>query len=349
MDSPSATGGGATTEGPVTPVAVPANTTKIFDSIEQQYANYPIVLDALLKVKYKIEHGTLAGSYNIVDRSTDHAHVLLNLPGKVQHEYFPPQDFDTYAKMYPSNIYGGITFNGDLIEQCQRFYVSKQFNNVEEALQTDDGLAYSAVIQETFEHELAHVKIRYDRFLNTHTDDTPVGPPLHSESGFGVQAKIRADNHKQDRILELVGNDASCFGAPLHLAWGKLEVDHAGLLGSITQPGGQVTRDQLVGHIKCGGIAHPTKAVPSAPAVASRPKRNRGDDSGDDSQGGRASKRPSSAPSRARKPVDSPIALHGARTVPEPADMPKPKDDEESLAKLHHTITWAGNAKLFNK
>ena len=52
MNSPSATGGGATTEGPVTPVAVPANTTKIFDLIEQQYANYPVVLDALLKVKY---------------------------------------------------------------------------------------------------------------------------------------------------------------------------------------------------------------------------------------------------------------------------------------------------------
>ena len=288
-----------------------------------------------------IEHGTLAGSYNIVDRSTDHAHVLLNLPGKAQHEYFPPQDIDTYAKMYPSDIYDGITFNGDLVEQCQRFYVSNRFNNVEEALQTDDGLAYSAVIQETFEHELAHVKIRHDRVLNDHNDDTPGGPPLHLESGFGVQAKIRADNHKQDRILELAGNDASRFEAPLHLVWGKLEVDHTGLLGTELQPGGQVTRDQLVEHLKYGGIDHPTKAVPIAPAVASRPKRNRGDDSGDDSQGGRASKRPSSTPSRARN-----IALRGARTVLEPAE--KPKDDEESLAKLHDTITSAGNAKRFN-
>ena len=82
MNSPSDTGGGATTEGPVTPVAAPANTAKIFVSIEQQCANYPIVLDALLKVKYKIEHGTLAGSYDIVDQSTDHAQVLLNSPGK---------------------------------------------------------------------------------------------------------------------------------------------------------------------------------------------------------------------------------------------------------------------------
>lgn len=85
MNSPTPAESGGGVERRATPDAAAAagNGPKLFDSIER-YVDKPIFHDALLKVKYKIEHGTLSNRYDIVYRSDDHKSVLLNLPGEIK-------------------------------------------------------------------------------------------------------------------------------------------------------------------------------------------------------------------------------------------------------------------------
>jgi hypothetical protein len=359
MESPTPSKSRGEAEEQVTPVAGAANTSTIFDSIER-YSAYPIAHDAFLKVKYKIEHGTLANSYDIVDTSQDHRRILLNLPGEIKHEYFPLELCTTYAYVLPNNL-DGIHFNGDLIEESQKFYVRSGFNDVGDALKTVDGLSYSAIIQETFEHELSHLnKIRHDRFLSAFNKDTPEGPPLHKEAGFGVQRKIRSDQNKAENLLlELSGDDTSRYVAPVTLVWGDLEVTPEGELVSFArEAGAPVSIEELVEHLSYGGLADPTSGgvpvVPPGPRVVPPSSRNKRPRDGDDSEDG-GGKLPcsSSEASRARKQVASPLAL--ALALPSttqkvvPTMKPNIKDEEESLYQAHRSIVSAGKWELFDK
>ena len=200
----------------------------IWESVSD-FANMVIFHDACMKVKAKIEHGTLAGSYDIADRDgTAHRDILLTLKGKFTLEDFPGDQVHDYAQAHA----GGISFNKTLVMASQTYYAGRGFGSVDDALNDLEGLSYSAVFQETLEHELAHLKNHNEKMADPGIlQITQPDSPLYRESGYSVQRKIRTDNgfaHAQ--ILDV---DLDCvlrgWMPPLKLRHSSFEVTESPL------------------------------------------------------------------------------------------------------------------------
>jgi len=193
----------ATPAMPTTPSRGEAS-TNIWASVED-HSQYVIFHDALMKVKDNIENGTLALSYDIAaadGTGGDNRGVLLALPGKISLCPFHGEKEFTYGVV---NEFG-ISFNVELVTASQRYYAKRRkFKNVEEALNDLQGFSYSAIFQETFEHELAHLMNHCERMNDEAFDKrTPPGLHLFGEPGFAVQRDIRrANGDTEPRILEV--------------------------------------------------------------------------------------------------------------------------------------------------
>ena len=206
----------------------------IWDSVDTFRDISVIFHDALVKVKKKIAGGNLAASYAIADTvgTDNHRNVLLDLPGTIQLADFRIRGRNFRRDSYAFTDESGITFNLNLVMASQDFYTDEEldFDSVDAALQHLDGLSYSAVFQETMEHELAHLKNHCQKMNDPDVMiPTQEGSPLYGESGFSVQRAIRHDhtnNRTEARILEV---SSACFArnwrAPVGLVYGLLEID----------------------------------------------------------------------------------------------------------------------------
>lgn len=195
------------------------SSTTIWDTIDVFDEDYEIFYDALMKVKKKIiENGCLSDSYTKADNggttSTNHNRsVLLNLSGKIRVGYVGG---DTYAFADRK----GIKFNRDLVYASSNYFRKQGFSTVEEALDGLDGLSYSAVFQETFEHGLVHLKKHAERM-----EDDPDGP-LYEEAGYSLHRQINRSDSSGDakpRILEM--NSLNGWNPPLNLKYNEFIVD----------------------------------------------------------------------------------------------------------------------------
>ncbi|CAB9516935.1 expressed unknown protein [Seminavis robusta] len=326
--------------------------------------------------EWKIEHGFLGGNYDIVDLSDKHKEFLLNLHGRLDYESFysgatSERDIQDLQVTYGFANHRGISFNQDLITSCKTsWYEREGFRNVEAALKTLQGLSFSGVIQETFEHELAHRKIHADFLEHNGLINTPGDHPLQYESGFAVQRKIREDHSKrqvenvgsQGQVTDAISNTAPVepvrvleipmdvqrlrYAPPLHLQWGSFALDDEGELSSVITPGNDpVTFEQLVEHLKYGGIDDPTRGfIPEVPAPLKRER------DGEDSEDGGGKRQ---AGSRARSSVTSSASVTKAEAeiknlgphhvVAEAA----PSDPERTMQELYESMMEEGKRKLF--
>jgi len=262
----------------------------IWDSVDGLKNVSVIFHDALLKVKKKIEQGSLADSYDIADLDgTNHKQILLDLPGVIKVEdfrSFPGSGNSDYALTDAD----GITFNSNLVRASQAFYEESGFNSVDDALDTLGGLSYSAVFQETMEHELAHVKNHHEKMGDGGvTLITQPDSPLYAESGFAVQRKIRNDHSDapEARILEV---PIECirrnWRAPVGLVHGVFDIVDGKI--NVEQQGNPVTMDELRQHMKYAAIQKEQEdTTGSVDGVAGTLKRDRdGEDADSTGQNG---------------------------------------------------------------
>mmetsp|Transcript_33122 Transcript_33122/g.80436 ORF Transcript_33122/g.80436 Transcript_33122/m.80436 type:complete len:499 (-) Transcript_33122:236-1732(-) len=163
----------------------------IWDSVNDLHV-HPILFAALQSVKEKIERTELSRSYNICDdpARTDHAHVLLQeLNGYNEVHHLPR---GVTAQYQDGNIY----FNSTIVSASTRY--SNGTEKDELVLES-----YQAILEEGFEHELAHKKMHQDR-LKGENILTPPSPPTFWESGYAVQQQIRATSETRDcAVLEV--------------------------------------------------------------------------------------------------------------------------------------------------
>jgi hypothetical protein len=149
---------------------------------------HPVLHAALVRVKEKIQNG-LSGSYNICDgpTRTDHARVLLHeLTGYIEVTHLPRGAFSQYVD-------GNILFNSTIVYASTRY-----FNGQEPVDLTLE--SYQAVLEECFEHELAHMKMHQDR-LQGGEQLTPESPPTFGESGYAVQQQIRMASDTRNHVV----------------------------------------------------------------------------------------------------------------------------------------------------
>lgn len=230
-------------------------------------AIHPILYHAVMQVKRKIGAGTLSNSYRIVDHpDTDHRTILLSLRGsfKVQ-DFTTLDDVNIYTYAYADSQ--GIGFNLQLVRASTLY--CQQHPSLEEALNTFNGMSYSAVLQESLEHELGHLK-NHAELMNGCWTNKPEGPPLHAEAGFMVNERIRVDNQGdvEARVLEVPRTvQARGYDAPLGLIWGAFHYEE-GRVEVWQDPNHVVTREELIQHMQYGGLPVLAKSLAGEEAAA---------------------------------------------------------------------------------
>ena len=217
----------------------------IWDTIDVFDEDYEIFYDALMKVKKKIENGYLSDSNaakaNNNGTSTNHRKILLNLSGKIRLGYVG-------GDIYAFADRKGIKFNRDLVYASSNYFNKQRFKNVEEALDDLDGLSYSAVFQETFEHVLVHLKHhterRDDPGFNQERDS-----PLYEEAGYSIhrQNQSHSSEDAMPRILEM--NSLNGWNPPLNLEYNDITFDN-GIIVVKNCKTSKLSLDQLKAHMK---------------------------------------------------------------------------------------------------
>lgn len=217
----------------------------------------------------------------------------------------------------------GICFNADLVNESQRYCQLQRFRNVGEALNDMGGLAYSTILQVTFGHELAH-KIRIDKVWERKLDDTPGGEPLDREAGFGVQRRIQQYFGREDeRVVEVLGEGAArSYAAPIEqrLVWGKLGLIRGALTSIVAVPANEdtpptlITQDELIEHLKYGGIDNPTDPVPQVPRGTAAAGYKRARDGEESEDRGRNQQPRLNSPDARTRGTKSPVALRPTRS-----------------------------------
>jgi hypothetical protein len=151
----------------------------------------PVLHAALVRVKEKIQNG-LSGSYSICDgpTRTDHAHVLLHeLTGYIEVGHLPRGVYSRYVD-------GNILFNSTIVHASTRYFNARQ----EQVISDLTLESYQAVLEDSFEHELARMKMHQDRLQNG-DQLTPESPPILGESGYAVQQQIRMASDTRNQVL----------------------------------------------------------------------------------------------------------------------------------------------------
>jgi hypothetical protein len=219
--------------------------TTIWDTIDVFDEDYEIFYDALMKVKRKIENGYLSDSYAAKAEnngtSTNHQYILLNLSGKIRVGYVGG---DTYAFADRK----GIKFSRDLVYASSNYFNKQRFKTVEEALDDLDGLSYSAVFQETFEHGLVHLKHHTERVddpgFNQERDTS-----LYEEAGYSIHRQnwSHSSGDAKPRILEM--NSLNGWNPPLNLEHSDFMFND-GIIDVKSWKTSKISLDQLKAHMK---------------------------------------------------------------------------------------------------
>jgi hypothetical protein len=202
----------------------------------------PVLHAALVRVKEKIQNG-LSGLYNICDGSTrtDHAHVLLHeLTGYIEVVRLP-------RGVCSRHVDGNILFNSTIVNASTRYF------NGKERVRSDLTLeSYQAVLEESFEHELAHMKMHQDRLQDgDQLQLTPASPPTFGESGYAVQQQIRMASDTRNQVVLEAPRETweRDYLPPLNLylhPFGQGELDRLPQNGVTPSP---VTLEQLRAHM----------------------------------------------------------------------------------------------------
>ena len=202
-------------------------------------ADPPLLRHPLLQVAFQIVlenlEGCLSRSYRDVDKKEerDHKRVLLNLPGS-----FSMDGLNEGVYAVP-RAGVGIVFNKTLIEHSTDYLITNYFKSKPTRIDNsmlgrmlDDMniLTYVAIIQQTLEHELGHLKYHCEGFRTDNDGEPDFGEQfeketpekLRHEAGYAVQQRIREDNFGEDvrsadgcRILDLDGDGDARFLAPV--------------------------------------------------------------------------------------------------------------------------------------
>ncbi len=179
----------------------------IWNSVDD-LVQHPLLRTALMLVKENIEL-CLSKSYASLDSATsrDHKRVLLSLPGR-----FGLGDLGEGVRAcYRPGV--GIIFDKDTVNRSTN--IARVASKLERITNSDSLLNFIALLQETVEHELGHMKYHFDGVKDDNNGkNDPENrfntPEKHRhEAGFAAQESIRKNNfpneeeeHENFRILE---------------------------------------------------------------------------------------------------------------------------------------------------
>ena len=196
---------------------------------------HPLLQVAFQLVLQNIE-GYLSASYRDagMKNSTDHEKVLMNLPGRFAIEELKNE---TYG---PTLSGVGIIFNKILVDcsthHLNSYFLGRKFTRIGEGLlqallDNPNIFTHVAILQQTLEHELGHLKYHYEGVQTVKngqpgfggTFEKRIPKKLRYEAGYAVQQRIREDHFgesasaAESKVLELEGEDLR-FHPPLNRA-----------------------------------------------------------------------------------------------------------------------------------
>lgn len=173
--------------------SVTVTMVNIWDSEHALEHVHPLYFRALQNVKIKINN-CLSRAYAIADKddTTNHKDVLLHQ----LHGTFSTMNMD--VEIYGRTTEAGIFINETLAQASTAYIQGNQQSELETA-------SYLALLEETIEHELAHLKYHQERVDDPQiVSNTPPDPPYNGECGFAVCLKIRERSATQDlKTLEV--------------------------------------------------------------------------------------------------------------------------------------------------